>query len=245
MPDLQRVAIVTGASRGIGAAVAERLAHDGMAVVINYASNAALAEQLVGKIEAADDRAIACRADVADPAQARKLFDTAEQAFGGIDVLINNAGIMTLAPIATSDDALFDSHIAVNLKGTFNTLREAANRLRDGGRVVNFSTSVIGRRLPTYGVYVATKAAVEAMTSVLANELGPRGITVNAVAPGPIATEMFLADKTEQQIEQTKSVTPLRRLGEPEDIARVISFLVGPGGGWVNGQVVRANGGII
>src|SRR5258707_11721258 len=178
-----RVAIGTGASGGIGAAVAERLAKDGFTVVVNYAGNSASAAAVVARIEAAGGRAVAAQADISDAVAVARMFESAETAFGGVDVLINNAGIMNLAPIADSSDALFDRHVAVNLKGTFNTLREAARRLRDGGRIVNFSSSVTSLLQPTYGVYAATKAAGEAMTSILAKELCGRNITVNAIAP--------------------------------------------------------------
>ncbi|QCG93400.1 SDR family oxidoreductase [Azospirillum sp. TSA2s] len=240
-----RVAIVTGASRGIGAAIARRLASDGLAVVVNYAGSAGAAATLVEEIEAAGGRAIPVQADVSDPAAMKRMFDAAEAAYGGVDVLVNNAGIMTLAPIAQMDDAAFDRIIATNLKGTFNGLREAANRLRDGGRIVNFSTSVVGLYQPSYGVYAATKAAVEALTHILAKELGPRGITVNAVAPGPIATELFFQGKDEATLDRIRQMIPLGRLGEVDDIARVVSLLVGPDGGWINGQTLRANGGVV
>jgi 3-oxoacyl-[acyl-carrier protein] reductase len=240
-----KVAIVTGASRGIGAAVAERLAQDGFTVIVNYAGSDAAAEALVRKIEAAGGRALAAKADVADPAAVARVFEAAETTFGGVDVVVNNAGIMKLARLADSDDALFDSHVAVNLKGTFNMLREAARRLRDGGRIVNFSSSVIGRKLETYGVYVATKAAVEGMTPILARELRGRSITVNAVAPGPIATELFFRGKSPELIEHTAKASPLERLGSAQDVAASVSFLVGPDGGWINGQVLRPNGGIV
>ena len=240
-----RSAIVTGSSRGIGAAVAERLAKDGLGVVINYSGKAAPADELVAKIVASGGKAIAVQADIADSAAVSALFDAAEKAFGGIDVLINNAGIMKLAPIAQSDDALIDQHLAINLKGTINTMREAALWLRDGGRVANFSSSVVGLYQPTYGVYAATKAAVEALTHIFAKEMGKRKITVNAVAPGPIATTLFLDGKSDEEIAQVTSMIPLGRLGEPVDIAAVISFLAGPDSGWVNGQVLRANGGLI
>nr|WP_199041810.1 SDR family oxidoreductase [Dyella sp. ASV24] len=239
------VAIVTGASRGIGAAIAERLARDGFTVVINYAGDAAPAEALARQIENAGGHALTAQADVADPIAVRRLFDAAETAFGGVDVLVNNAGVMQLAPIAESDDALFDRTIAINLKGTFNTLREAGKRLRNGGRIVNFSTSVVGLNFPTYGVYVATKAAVESMTHILSKELRGRSITVNAVAPGPTGTDLFLKGKTPEQVEQLAKLAPLERLGTPDDIASVVSFLAGPDGRWVNGQVLRANGGVI
>jgi 3-oxoacyl-[acyl-carrier protein] reductase len=239
------VAIVTGASRGIGAAVAERLAADGFTVVINFSSDAASAETLARKIEARGGRVIPVKADVSDPGAVRAMFDAAERAFGGVDVLVNNAGIMKLAKIADSDDALFDRQIAVNLKGSFNAMREAARRLRDGGRIVNFSTSVVGTKLETYAVYAATKSAVETMTAILSKELRGRSITVNAVAPGPTATDLFLNGKSPELIDRFAKMNPLERLGTPEDIASVVAFLVGPDGGWVNGQVLRANGGMV
>ncbi|RWC34599.1 MAG: SDR family oxidoreductase [Mesorhizobium sp.] len=241
----QKVAIVTGASGGIGAAVAERLGKDGFTVVVNYAGNTASAEAVVAKIEAVGGRAVAAQADISDAQAVRRMFDSAETAFGGIDVLINNAGIMMLATIADSDDTLFDRQIAINLKGTFNTLREAAKRLRDGGRIVNFSSSVVGLLQPTYGVYASTKAAVEAMTPILAKELRGRNITVNAIAPGPTATKLFLDGKPQEVIERLAKLAPLERLGQPEDIADAVAFLVGPDGSWINGQTLRANGGII
>ena len=240
-----KVAIVTGGSRGIGAAIAERLAQDGFTVVINYAGDVAAAEALTRKIEATGSRALTAQADVADPVAVQRLFDAAETAFGGVDVLVNAAGIMQLATIAASDDALFDRTIAINLKGSFNTMREAAKRLRNGGRIVNFSTSVVGLYMPTYAVYVATKAAVEALTHVMSKEMRGRNITVNAVAPGPTATELFLKGKSPELIDQLAKMAPLERLGQPEDIANVVAFLAGPDGGWVNGQVLRANGGVI
>jgi 3-oxoacyl-[acyl-carrier protein] reductase len=240
-----RVAIVTGASRGIGAVVAERLAKDGFTVVVNYSGDVKSADTLVAKIEGSSGRALAVKADVADAAAVRALFDQAEKAFGGVDVLINNAGIMKLAKVADSDEALFDQQIAVNLKGSFNTMREAAKRLRDGGRIVNFSTSVAGTRPETYGVYAATKAAVETITAILSKELRGRDITVNAVAPGPVATDLFLTGKSAELIDRLAKMNPMERLGTPEDIASVVAFLAGPDGGWINGQVLRANGGMV
>jgi 3-oxoacyl-[acyl-carrier protein] reductase len=240
-----KVAIVTGASGGIGAAVAERLAKDGFTVVVNYAGNVAPAQALVATIEGAGGRAVPAQADIADPAAVARLFDTAEAAFGGVDVLVNNAGIMQLATIAESDDALFDRQIAVNLKGTFNTLREASRRLRDGGRIINVSSSVTTMLQPTYGVYAATKAAVEAMTSVLTKELRGRHITVNAIAPGPTATRLFLDGKPQEVVDRLSKMAPLERLGQPEDIAAAVAFLAGPDGAWINGQTLRANGGIV
>jgi 3-oxoacyl-[acyl-carrier protein] reductase len=240
-----KVAIVTGASRGIGAAVAERLAGDGFTVVINYSNDVKSAETLVREIEGKGGRALAFKAEVSDPDAVRGMFDAAEAAFGGIDVLVNNAGIMQLAKVADSGDAMFDRQIAVNLKGSFNAMREAARRLRDGGRIVNLSTSVVGTRLETYSIYAATKAAVETMTAILSKELRGRNITVNAVAPGPTSTELFLNGKSPELIERMAKMNPLERLGMPDDIAGVIAFLVGPDGGWINGQVLRANGGMV
>ena len=240
-----KTAIVTGASGGIGGAVAERLARDGFALIVNYAGNAAPAQALVDKIKAQGGQALAVQADIGAAAAVAAMFDTAEASFGGVDVLINNAGIMQLATLADSDDTLFERHISVNLRGTFNTLREAARRLRNGGRIVNFSSSVTSLLQPTYGVYAATKGAVEAMTSILAKELRGRNITVNAIAPGPTATKLFLDGKPQAVIDHLSKLAPLERLGQPEDIAAAVAFLVGPDGGWINGQNLRANGGII
>lgn len=240
-----KVAIVTGASRGIGAAIAERLGRDGFTVIVNYAGNAAMADAVVAKIEAAGGTALTVRADVADPAAVKKMFDAAETAFGEVDVLINNAGIMGLSPLAATDDLDFDKIVSVNLKGTFNTMREAGRRLRDNGRIINFSTSVVGLKLENYGVYAATKAAVETLTAIMAKEMRGRNITVNAVAPGPTATDLFLNGKSEELVARMAKMSPLERLGTPEDIAGVVAFLAGPDGAWINGQTLRANGGII
>ena len=240
-----RTALITGASRGIGAAIAKRLAADGHTVLINYVSNAAAADTVVREIEAAGGKAIAMQGDVADPAAVIDLFDAAEASFGGIDVLVNNAGILKLGALGESDDALFDTLVATNLKGTFNTMREASRRMRDGGRIVNFSTSVVGTKMETYGVYAATKAAVETLTAIQAKELRGRNITVNAVSPGPTATDLFLDGKSDELVQRLAKMSPLERLGTPEDIASVVAFLVGPDGGWVNGQVLRANGGMV
>lgn len=240
-----RTALVTGSSRGIGAAIAQRLAADGFNVVVNYAGSEAAAHQVVGKIEAAGGKAIAAQADVSDAGAVKQMFDTAEATFGGVDVLVNNAGIMKLAPIADSDDALFDSQVAINFKGTFNLLREAVHRLRHGGAIVNLSTSVVELKLETYGVYAGTKAAVEAMTAIMAKELRGRSITVNAVAPGPTATQLFLDGKPLEIVDRMSKMAPLERLGTPEDIANVVAFLAGPDGAWVNGQTLRANGGVV
>jgi 3-oxoacyl-[acyl-carrier protein] reductase len=241
-----QVAIVTGSSRGIGAAVAKRLAADGLAVIINYAGHSADANKVVEEIQAAGGRAAAIRADVAVPAEVAAMFDQAISLFGGVDVLINNAGIMQpgMTTLADTDDDLFDRLVAINLKGTFNTMRIAARKLRQGGRIVNFSSSVKALALPGYSIYAATKAAVETMTNIFAKELRGRNITVNAVAPGPTATDLFLKDKTPEQIAHLAKLAPMERLGRPEDIAAAVSFLVGPDGSWVDGQTLRVNGGI-
>ncbi len=240
-----RVAIVTGASKGIGASIARRLAKDGIAVVVNYATNAQAADDIVSQIAAAGGRAVAIKADIAAPDGMIRLFDAAEQNFGGTDILVNNAGIMELSPIRDADDATFERMVSVNIGGVFRGLREGARRLRDGGRIISFSSSVVGLSPPTYGIYAATKAATEAMTHILAKELGPRGITVNAVAPGPVETELFMKGKSEALVKTIVSMNPLGRLGQPDDIAGLVAFLAGPDGFWVNGQVIRANGGVI
>jgi 3-oxoacyl-[acyl-carrier protein] reductase len=241
----QKTALVTGGSRGIGAAIVQRLARDGFTVLINFAGAPAEAESLVRKIEAAGGHATTAQADVSDPAAVKRMFDAAEATYGGIDVVVNNAGIMKLATVAESDDALFDSQIAVNLKGTFNLLREASRRLRNGGRIINLSSSVVGLYQPTYAVYAATKAGVEAFTHILSKELRGRNITVNAVAPGPTATDLFLKGKPQDVVDRLAKLAPLERLGQPEDVAASVSYLAGPDGAWINGQVLRVNGGII
>ena len=238
-----RTAIVTGASRGIGAALARRLAADGFHTVVNYVSNAAEARQVVAAIEKAGGHACAIDADVSDAAAVSALFDRAEAKFGPVDVLVNNAGVAHAAPLADVTDEDFQRLLAVNLTGAFNGMREGARRLCDGGRIVNLSTSIIGHYLPAHGVYAATKAAVEALTHTLAKELGPRRITVNAVAPGPVATELLFAGRSAEAIQRLVGDIPLGRLGEPEDIARIVSFLAGTESGWINGQVIKANGG--
>lgn len=240
-----KVAIVTGGSRGIGAAIAERLAADGFTVLINFAGHTDAAEALVSRIEAAGGHALTAQADIRDPAAVARMFDSAEAAFGGVDVLVNNAGIMKLATVAETDDELFDSTVAINLKGTFNTLREAARRLRDGGRIINVSSSVVGLYQPSYAAYAATKAGVEAMTHILTKELRGRNITVNAVAPGPTATELFFDGKPQEVIERLTKLSPLERLGKPEDIAGAVALLAEPDGAWINGQTIRVNGGVI
>jgi 3-oxoacyl-[acyl-carrier protein] reductase len=238
-------AIVTGASRGIGRGVATRLAHDGFAVAVNFAGNATKAEEVVAEIKAARGQAIAVQGDVANAADMERLFKEAVDTFGGINVVVNCAGIASFSPIAGGDLDLFDKVIATNLRGTFVVLGQASRQISAGGRIIAFSSSVIAMAFPTYGPYIASKAGVEGLVRVLANELRGRNITVNAVAPGPVATELFLTGKAEARIEELRKLSPLERLGQPEDIANVVSFLAGPDGGWVNGQVLRANGGFV
>lgn len=241
----QKVALVTGASRGIGAALALRLVDDGYAVAINYARSAAEAEALVKRITDEGGRAISIQADVARREDVRRLFDETEAQLGKLDVLVNNAGVLKMVSLADSSDELYENTFNINTRGTFNTLREAARRLNDGGRIVNFSSSTVGMNLPNYSLYIASKAAVESLTKVLAQELRGRQITVNAVAPGPVATELFFEGKSQEQVQALAKRPPLERLGEPDDIVNVVAFLVGPEGGWINGQVLRANGGIV
>jgi 3-oxoacyl-[acyl-carrier protein] reductase len=238
-----KAAIVTGASGGIGRAVSLRLAGDGFAVVVNYAGNEAKADEVVTEIKTAGGRAITIQADVANAADVERLLRNTLGAFGRIDVVVNCAGIMPLGPIAEGNLEVFDRVIATNLRGVFILMGQAAKHVSKGGRIIAFSSSVIAKAFPGYGAYIASKAGVEGLVRVLANELRGRQITVNAVAPGPVATELFLKGKTEAQIEQFGKLAPLERLGRPEDIAEVVSFLAGPDGGWVNAQVLRANGG--
>ena len=242
--DLSKSAIVTGASKGIGAAIARRLARDGFAVIVNYAGSKSAAEALVAEIEAAGGQARAVQADVADPAQVAQLFDACEAAYGAPHLLVNNAGIMSLAPLAETEDAAFDAMIAVNLKGVFTCLREGARRLPDGARIVSISTTALAVNFPGYAAYCAAKAGVDAMTPILAKELGPRRITVNAVAPGPVATDLYLAGKTQADLDRVASMVPAGRIGAPDDIAATVAMLAGPDGDWINGQVLRANGGM-
>ncbi|WP_217690503.1 SDR family oxidoreductase [Streptomyces sp. KAI-26] len=240
----RRVAVVTGGSRGIGRESAERLAADGLAVVVSYAGHRADAEAAVAAITAAGGEAIAHRADVADEAAVAGLFDAAEEAYGGVDVVVHAAGVMALAPLAELDLDALDRMYRTNVRGTFVVDQQAARRLRDGGAVINFSSSVLSLALPGYTAYAATKGAVEAMTLILARELRGRDITVNAIAPGPTATALFLDGKDEETVARMAAQPPLERLGTPQDIAEVVSFLAGPAR-WVNGQVLRANGGIV
>lgn len=239
-----RVAIVTGASGGIGRSVAERLAADGMSVVVSYAGNPARAQDVVDVITAAGGTATAVQADVADEAEVSALFDHAEQTYGGVDVVVHAAGLMTLAPLTELQLDDFDRLHRTNVRGTFVVDQQAARRLRKGGAIVNFSSSVVKIALPTYTAYAASKGAVDALTLILAKELRGRDITVNAVAPGPTATPLFLEGKDQATVDHLAVMAPLERLGGPGDIAEVVAFLAGPAR-WVNGQVLYANGGVI
>ena len=238
------IALITGASRGIGATIARRLAQDGHAIAINYANNTQEAEALAQELVQEGGRAIAIRADISQADQVQAMFSTVEQQLGPIDVLVNNAGVLTTSTLAETSDALFAKTFAINTQGVFTTLREAATRLNAGGRIINLSTTALALNLPGYAIYNGSKAAVEAFTRVFAKELRGRQITVNAVAPGPVATELFFTGKSEAQIEHFAKMPPLERLGEPEDIAAVVAFLASKESGWINGQVLRANGGI-
>ena len=240
---MKKTAIVTGASRGIGRTVARRLAQDGFAVVVNYLNNSEEAEGVVAEVKGIGGDAISVKADVANQADVERLFEVTMKKFGSIDVVVNNSGIMPLSPIGKGDVELFDKVISTNLRGTFLVLAQAAQQTAPGGRIIAFSSSVLAKSFPTYGPYIASKAGVEGLVHVLANELRGRNVTVNAVAPGPVATDLFLKGKSEDQIAELSKLAPLERLGQPADIASVVSFLAGPDGGWVNSQVLRANGG--
>ncbi|WP_431962343.1 SDR family oxidoreductase [Actinacidiphila sp. bgisy160] len=238
----RRVAIVTGGSRGIGREVALRLAADGQAVVIAYAGNQADADATVAQIAANGGSALAVRADVADEKAVLALFDATEREFGGVDVVVNSAGLMILNTVADFDLDALDRMHRTNIRGTFVVNQQAARRLREGGAVINVSSSQTRIATPTYAAYAASKGAVEVISLVLARELRGRDITVNAVAPGPIATDLFLNGKDEASIERFAKLSPLERLGSPQDVAEVVSFLAGPGR-WINGQTIFANGG--
>lgn len=240
-----RVAIITGGTRGIGRAVADRLAADGYAVAIGYAGRKDLADQAVAEITRAGGRVLAVQADVAEETAVAELFEAARDRFGGVDVVVNAAGRMALSTVADLDLAVLDELHRTNIRGTFVVAQQAARRLRPGGALVTFSTSVLGTQFPTYGAYAASKGAVEALTLILARELRGRDVTVNAVAPGPTATDMFLDGKDDDLIKHLAAQSPLERLATPRDIAEVVAFLAGPQGHWVNGQVVRANGGMV
>jgi len=241
--DFQGVALVTGASRGIGRAIALRLARDGFDVVVNYAGNADKAQETVAAIEWLGRKALAIQADVAEAGDVARLFEAAQQAFGRIDVVVNSAGVMPMAAIRPDQLDAFDRAIATNLRGSFLVLAHAAQQLKEGGRIIALSTSVIAKSFPGYGPYIASKAGAEGLVHVLANELRGRGITVNAIAPGPVGTELFFNGKSDEQVAQIAKQAPLERIGEPDEIAAAVSFLAGPDGAWVNAQVIRVNGG--
>lgn len=238
-----RVAIVTGGSRGIGRAIALRLAADGFAVVVNYAGDVASAQATVSTIEAAGGRAIAVQGDVARPLEVAKLFAEAKEAFGRLDVVVNSAGVMPTVSIDEANLDAFDRTIATNLRGAFLVLAQAAQHLGEGGRIIALTTSVIAKAFPGYGPYIASKAGVEGLVHVLANELRGRNITVNAIAPGPVGTELFFKGKSDETIANIAKQAPMERIGTPEEIAGAVAFLAGPDGAWVNSQVVRVNGG--
>lgn len=240
---MSKTAIVTGGSGGIGRAVVHRLATDGFTVVVHYSGNAQRAEEVVKEVASQGGRAIAIAADIGDEKAVAALFAETKSSFATIDVVVNTAGIMTLSPIETGNMETFDKVIETNLRGTFLIMSQAAQHVSKGGRIIVFSSSVLAKSFPNYGPYIASKAGVEGLVPVLANELRGREITVNAIAPGPVATPLFLMGKSNEQIEGFKKMVPLERLGQPEDIAGIVSFLAGPDGAWVNAQILRANGG--
>lgn len=241
-----RVALVTGASGGIGGAAAERLGADGFAVGVHYAGNARRAQQTADAVVAAGGRATLVTGDIADQTAVAAMFDELETAYGGVDVVVNTAGIMLLSPLAELDLAEggdFDRMQRTNVRGTFVVSQQAARRVRAGGAIINFSSSVVKLALPAYTAYAATKGAVDAMTMILAKEMRGRDVTVNAVAPGPTATPLFLDGKPQEAIDNLANMTPLERLGQPEDIAEIVAHLAGPAR-WINGQVLYVNGGV-
>jgi 3-oxoacyl-[acyl-carrier protein] reductase len=245
MARISKNIIITGASQGIGKAIASTLAGSTHNILVNYNSNRAAADAVVQAIKSRGFQAVAFQANVADSGDISRMFDKVEALWGGVDVLINNAGIMKLSSLSNMSDNDFSALVHTNLAGAFYGMREAANRMRDSGSIINLSTSVVGLNLPNYGIYAATKAAVETMTRILAKELGAKKIRVNAVAPGPTVTDLFMEGKSDELLQKLTSMIPLSRLGKPEDIAKIVAFLVSDEGSWVNGQVIRANGGMI
>ncbi|UUZ90487.1 SDR family oxidoreductase [Paenibacillus sp. P25] len=240
-----KVALVTGASRGIGKKIAETLASAGAKVVVNYASDPAKAEEVVIGIRQSGGEAIAVQADIGNVSEVERLFDETLRAYGRLDILVNNAGVMATKPLSAITEEDFDKHFAINVKGTFFAIQQAARVMSENGRIINFSTSIVGMMLPTYSLYGGTKGAVEQFTRHLAKELGPKKITINAIAPGPVNTELFTAGKSEEQIRMFAGMNALGRLGEPEDITQIVLFLASNESQWINGQTIRANGGSV
>lgn len=239
-----KVAIVTGASRGIGRAIALKLAGNGASIIVNYAGNAQKAQQTVEEIKVLGVEAHPIQADVSKISEIKKLFDQTIKQFGKVDILVNNAGINIYKPIIEVTEEDFDKIFDINVKGTYFACQQAALRMADSGRIINFSSSTTAMMLPTYSAYVATKGAVEQMTRVLAKELGSKGITVNVVSPGPTDTELFREGKSEEAINRFAQMAALGRLGQVQDIADVVAFLASDDARWITGQNIRVNGGI-